>query len=106
LFPNHRYAYQESVYPFLWRGQRMFEPMEIGHPADSMQQTHEPPLVYRNDPLADVDRINAMNRATAQQVPPGMPAMPGVPQSPGVPQPQPMFPQPYQPPTPGQPPTR
>ena len=52
----------------------------------------EPPLVYRNDPLAEVDRINAINRANMERTGPPNPSMP-----------KSRIATPYQPPTPGQP---
>ena len=65
------------------------------------------PNIYRNDPRAELERINAMNRASRQPIggqPSGVPSpydsrppQPTVPQS-GMPTPY----QPYQPPVPGQ----
>jgi len=61
----------------------------------------EPPMVYRNDPLADVRRTNAINRANMR----GMrPPMPGVPRTPIPPRPNLGLPQSHQPPVPGRPP--
>lgn len=111
LYPNHRYAYRESIRAFLWRGEQLFEPTETGHPADlarflaytylrprqrptpMTRRPYQPPMVYRNDPLADINRINAINRANMLAQTPGVP-------HPGIPQPY----RPYQPQMPGQPP--
>jgi len=61
----------------------------------------EPPTVYRNaDPTAEIDRINAINRANMQRMAPQPPGMQQPAVRPGVPNPY----QPYQPPVPGQPP--
>jgi len=124
LYPNHRYCFRESIRALVWRGEQLFEPYEIGHPATMAQwlasmylrssqgptamtrSPHNTPRAYPMDPTADIDRINAMNRASMQPHMPGapQPVTPGVPQpptyGPQVPQPY----QPYQPPVPGQPP--
>ena len=96
LYPNHRYAYVESIRAFLWRGNQLFERAETGHPADlagylasvylrprgnraaMTRSPFDPPMVYRNDPLADIERIEAMNRASraAMLRPPGQPPRP------------------------------
>jgi hypothetical protein len=125
LYPNHRYAYRESILAFLWRGEQLFDPTETGHPADlagylaatylrapqrptAMNQTPYQPPVNPMDPMAEIERINAMNRANMLPQTPGVPRPPT--QGPQMPQPgvpQPGFPQPYQPfqpPMPGQPP--
>ena len=127
LYPSHRYCFRESVRAFVWRGEQLFEPHEIGHPATMAQwlasmyfrPTHRStamgrrryqPLPSRTDPMAEIERINAMNRASMQPHTPGVPqpVTPGVPQpptygpqvpTPGIPNPH----QPYQPPVPGQP---
>lgn len=112
LYPNHRYAYRESIRAFLWRGEQLFEPSETGHPAHLagylaytyLRQTrrpptvmrrppYRPPMVYRNGPIADIDRINTINRANM------LPQTPGVPH-PGIQEPH----RPHKPRIPGQPP--
>jgi hypothetical protein len=70
-------------------------------PTLARQGFREPPMVYRNDPMADVERINAINRANMRRM---QPPMPGVPQPPMPPRQNLGLPQPYQPPVPGQPP--
>ena len=70
-------------------------------PTFARQGFREPPMVYRNDAMADVDRINAINRANMRRM---QPPMPGVPQPPMPPRQNLGLPQPYQPPVPGQPP--
>ncbi len=70
-------------------------------PTFAGQGFREPPMVYRNDPMADIERINAINRANMRRM---QPPMPGVPQPPMPPRQNLGLPQPYQPPVPGQPP--
>ena len=128
LYPNHRYCFRESIRALVWRGEQLFEPYETGHPATmaqwltsmylrptqgptAMSQTPYQPPVNRMDPMAEIERINAMNRANLQPQMPGVPhpVTPGMPQpptygpqipTPGVPNPY----RPYQPAVPGQPP--
>ena len=57
------------------------------------------PNIYQNDPLAEIDRINAINRANMQRMAPQPQGMQPA-ARPGMPNPY----QPYQPPVPGQPP--
>lgn len=128
LYPSHRYGFRESVRAFVWRGEQLFDPYETGHPATmaqwlasiyyrpsqgatAMSRTPYQPPVNRMDPMAEIERINAMTRANMQPHIPGVPqpVTPGVPQPPtyGPPVPTPGVPnphQPYQPPVPGQPP--
>ncbi len=70
-------------------------------PTFARQGFREPPMVYRNDPMADIERINAINRANMRRM---QPPMPGVLQPPMPPRQNLGLPQPYQPPVPGQPP--
>jgi hypothetical protein len=69
-------------------------------PTFARQGFREPPMVYvyRNDPMADIERINAINRANMRRM---QPPMPGVPQPPMPPRQDLGLPQPYQPPVPG-----
>ena len=63
--------------------------------------------IYENDPAAEVDRINALNRANMQRMTPQLPGMPQPPSSYGPRPPQSGVPnayRPYEPPVPGQPP--
>jgi len=61
------------------------------------------PMVYRNtDPLAEIERINAINRANMQRTHPQVPGVPQPPSPYGPQPPDPYRPQPYgPPPTPG-----
>jgi len=81
LFPTHRQAYIESVPPFLWRGESLFEAAEQGHPNSlahhlvarqgllrTDSSDFEPPPVRRPDPMAEWERINAINRANRDRL--------------------------------------
>jgi len=69
--------------------------------AHVQQGFHDPAMVYRDDPMAEVERINAMSQANARRTysPPR-----GVPQAPLPPRQNLGLSQPYQPPVPGEPP--
>lgn len=69
-------------------------------PTFAQQGFREPPRVYRNDSVVDIERINAINRANMRRM---QPPMPGIPQPPMPPRQNLGLPQPYQPPVPGQP---
>jgi hypothetical protein len=108
LFPNNRQAYIGLVGNLLTVGERLFAANEFGHPAslaaylpyryrmkpDTALSARSP---YHVDPLDEIERINALNRADMERLtrPPTMP-QPYQPPAPGLPQP-------YQPPTPGVP---
>ncbi len=93
----HRLAPKCPVYLAWARGaQRRLQPATFAR-----REFREPPRVYRNDPMAELERINAINRANRQKM---QPPMPGVPQ-PQIPSRQNLGqPQPYRPHVPGQPP--
>lgn len=71
----HRLAPQDPSY-LAWArdAQRRLHP-----PTFAQQGFREPPMVYRNDPMADIERINAINRANMQRT---QPPISGVPQPP------------------------
>jgi hypothetical protein len=105
LFPNSRKAYMGLFDSLMECGEKLFGEEEAGHPAAlaaSLAGRYQPPGAglagpraagadgrspLHRDPLEDIDRINAINRANMERLaqPPG-------------------FPQSYQPPVPGLPP--
>ncbi len=95
----HRLAPKHPAY-LAWArdAQRRLQPPTF---AQGPQGFREPPMVYRNSPMAEIERINAMNHANMRRT---QPAAPGVPQSPIPPRQNVGLPQRYQPPVPGQPP--
>jgi hypothetical protein len=48
LFPNHRWAYIESMTPMLTRGATLFSPGEVGHPTDFGYRGHDRRQVANN----------------------------------------------------------
>ena len=97
----HRLAPKDPAY-LAWArdAQRRLQPPTF---ATGPHGFPEPPMVYRNDPMAEIERINAINRANMQRM---HPPMPGAPQTPIPPRPHLGLPQPHRPPVPAQPPRR
>jgi len=94
----HRLAPQDPAYlAWMQQGKGRFGP---SRPVAGPRDSREPPMVYRNDPLADLEWVNALNHANMQR---SQPPMPGVPQIPMPPRPYPGLPQPGQPPAPARP---
>lgn len=101
LLPTSRKVYICLVGHLMWKGERLFDPNEHGHPnllggylvtrqrqRSRAASAFDPPPVYRRpNPLAELERINALNRASMQRM--------------TQPPHQPRLPQPYQSPRPG-----
>jgi hypothetical protein len=86
------FAPKEPAYPS-WMGQVEAQlRLPTYRPAESLPPRGAP-NIYKNDPLAEMERINAANRAHMLQRQPGMPHA----ARPGMPNPY----QPYRPPVPG-----
>ena len=97
LFPNSREVYMGLVGTLMPVGEKLFARSEHGHPlslAAYLSGMYAPGgraglaggPAYEPDPLLEVERIDAINRANMQRM-----------------MPPPMAPQPYQPPVPGAP---
>ena len=93
----HRLAPKHPAY-LAWArdAQRRLQPPTFARGAHGYR---EPPTGYRNDPMAEIEPINAINRANMQRT---QPPMPGAAQTRMPPPPNLRLPQPYQPPVPGQ----
>jgi len=96
LFPQFRRAYTEAVEMFLWRGAQLFTPREHGHPdsvlrylASAKRRAQGPaafgslPPNRRLDPMAELERLNALNQANMRRMAPPTAPQPGSPPSPG-----------------------
>jgi len=89
-FPNNRKAYINLVGNLIETGEHLFAGNEHGHPASLaayLAGRYRPRAahgglpnrpVYRNDPFAEVERINAINRRNMQRM--MQPPVPSVPQ--------------------------
>jgi len=98
----HRLAPKDPAY-FAWMWQTQGQLLPPAFARIGPGGIPEPPLVYRHDPLAEANRIDAINRANMQRL-----TQPPVPRQPGASEPPspygraPGFPQPYRRPVPGQ----
>lgn len=108
LVPSNRHVYMGLVGHLLQTGERLFGPNEHGHPASLgayLTGRYRPRIISESpmrspglysDPLAELERINAINRANMRRmilppgVPrPGWPALPGHETMPGTAPPRP-----------------